>query len=463
MDGAKGSALEWALALLHAPGKRHALRQKPLPDGMDGLLGIAAGAAPDELAEAARTFGEPEARIREAAQFYVREVLFFPQADAYRVLGVGADASDAAIKAHHRLLQHWLHPDRLQSEDDAIFATRVNVAWNRLRNRERRQAYDKALQEEEPQQAFEGNQALGNVHAWIPDAEITRNPWRHRLPVLLLSGACVLLVVLVLRDMDGRQEGWEGVSSEAPGLAAEGGFGDISIPRDVAKVAPERTRAGSGAVVSPASAIAAPAPVVASAPPMSMIEFTPEAQLPVGDDYAVAQVVVAPAARPAPLQASMATREPPGVAPQPATPRIAVDAPAEYVAPARVTPPVAQTQKQAQAKAPPLPSYARIRQAWAAGDQLLRFMGGIGQPPPPIWSSPGIQSSADLLRQDMHGAGRVRLSGPQWQIGEKSAVLTSDYAVQGKDHGAGTGNLTADLVWRDDRWLVVGLSIERTQ
>jgi hypothetical protein len=140
-----------------------------------------------------------------------------------------------------------------------------------------------------------------------------------------------------------------------------------------------------------------------------------------------------------------------------------VDAPAEYVAPARVTPPVAQTQKQAQAKAQPLPSYARIRQAWAAGDQLLRFMGGIGQPPPPIWSSPGIQSSADLLRQDMHGAGRVRLSGPQWQIGEKSAVLTSGYAVQGKDDGAGTGSLTADLVWRDDRWLVVGLSIERTQ
>ena len=55
MDGAEGSALEWALALLHAPGKRHALRQKPLPDGMDGLLGIAAGAMPDALAEAART------------------------------------------------------------------------------------------------------------------------------------------------------------------------------------------------------------------------------------------------------------------------------------------------------------------------------------------------------------------------------------------------------------------------
>ena len=42
MDGAKGSALEWALALLRAPGERHALRQKPLPGGVDRLLGIAA-------------------------------------------------------------------------------------------------------------------------------------------------------------------------------------------------------------------------------------------------------------------------------------------------------------------------------------------------------------------------------------------------------------------------------------
>ena len=108
-----------------------------------------------------------------------------------------------------------------------------------------------------------------------------------------------------------------------------------------------------------------------------------------------------------------------------------------------------------------MPSYARIQQAWSAGDQLLRFMAAVGRPPPPIWNSPGIQSSADALRQDMHGGGRVRLSGPQWQIGERSAVLTSSYAVQGNK--ADAGRLTADLVWRGDRWLVVGLSIERVQ
>lgn len=460
MDGAKGSALEWALALLHAPGKQHALRQKPLPGGMDWLLGIAAGAMPDALAEAARTFSEPEARIREAAQFYVREVLFFPQADAYRVLGVAADASNASIKAHHRLLQHWLHPDRLHNDDDAIFATRVNVAWNRLRNAERRQAYDKALREDEAQEALERNQALGSAQTWIPDAEIQgSSTWRHRLPMLLLSGACVLLVVLVLRDKDGRQQGWKAVSSEDPGVGDEGGFGEISIPRAAVPATSSKATRASAGVASSRAAVAAPEPALALPPAMPLTDLPPLVPLPVRDDAPVAQVVVPPAPLRVPSRESMVAPELPDAAQQPAAAPALLDTPAEYMAPSGAGLPAPQAKTQTQGEA--LPSYARIRQAWAAGDQLLRFMGDVGRPPPSIWSSPGIQSSADLLRRDMHGAGRVRLSGPQWRIGEKSAVLTSGYKVEGKDVGAGNGQLTADMVWRDDRWLVVGLSIER--
>ena len=54
MSGAKGNALEWALALLRAPGERHALRQSPLPQGVDRLLAIAAGVESEEsIAETA--------------------------------------------------------------------------------------------------------------------------------------------------------------------------------------------------------------------------------------------------------------------------------------------------------------------------------------------------------------------------------------------------------------------------
>ena len=478
MDGAKGSALEWALALLHAPGKRHALRQKPLPAGMDGLLGIAAGAMPDALAEAARTFGEPEARIREAAQFYVREVLFFPQADAYRVLGVAADASNASIKAHHRLLQHWLHPDRQHNEDDAIFASRVNVAWNRLRNPQRREAYDQSLQEDQlPVAGFDAGDEVVSVRSWIPDVQIPRNPWLHRVPVLVLSGACVLLIVLVLRDTESRQEALQGGASEALGSAAASGMTEISVPRHPAPADPATKARKAAAPVRPiANTIADPLPVAAQWPAMPVVEIaplTPQAirrlesarQAPLVQPPAplakapmpVAVAVVAPVPVPKPPAPVPVPKAPVYVAVS-SPPPLAVARRAAEPSTANVPPaPVAQPAARAQA----LPSYSRIQQAWAAGDQLLRFMGGVGRPPPPIWNSPGIQSSADALRQDMHGGGRVRLSGPQWQIGEKSAVLTSGYLVQGKE--ADSGRLTADLVWREDRWLVVGLSIEHAQ
>lgn len=458
MDGAKGSALEWALALLHAPGKRHALRQKPLPTGMDGLLGIAAGAMPDELAEAARTFREPEARIREAAQFYVREVLFFPQADAYRVLGVGADASDASIKAHHRLLQHWLHPDRLHNEDDAIFATRVNVAWNRLRNPQRRQAYDKTLQEDQLPEAFDGNDGLGGVHAWIPAADVVASDWRHRLPMLALSAACVLLVVLVVRDMDRGPRRWEGVSSEEPGNAPTGDGMEISVPRRAGAATPvTQVRKHAEGVRAPQVEMARLPPVPVAAPPpvvAAAIETAAMTWQDAGEQPSIPEAVPLPARPPAGMvPASVPVHAAPASA---AAQGAAADDPARSAdAYAGASQPASRPQA--------LPSYARIQQAWAAGDQLLRFMGGAGRPPPPIWSSPGIQSSADLLRQDMHDAGRVRLSDPQWQIGERSAVLTSGYIVKGKGVNAGDGRLTADWVWREGRWLVVGLSIERVQ
>ena len=108
-----------------------------------------------------------------------------------------------------------------------------------------------------------------------------------------------------------------------------------------------------------------------------------------------------------------------------------------------------------------MPDAARIRQAWATGDQLLRYMAAVGRPPPAIWNSPVIQSSANRMRQDLHDTGRVRLSAGQWQIGNENAVLTSAYAVQGEN--ASAGRMTADMVWREDRWLVIGLSMERTQ
>ena len=444
MDSAKGDALEWALALLRAPAERHALRQKPLPAGMDRLLGIAAGTMPHELADAAQAFNEPASRIREAARFYAREVLFFAQADAYRVLGVDPDASDARIKASHRLLQHWLHPDRLDSEDDAVFAARVNVAWNRLRNPERRQAYDALLHKDAlagPLEAGDGARAL---RAWIPDVDVQPGGWWYRLPVLVLTAACILLVMLALREQDQGPEAWSDAQADE---IADADTAAVATPAGVQVAGtieppihhPERIAPDVAVKPEAAAVIAAAAVLVAQPPnqPSTAGEMPPAVIVPVESRTSVKPATVAD--RLAPPRSDVAATSAAGPVNEPVQPTLATPAPDGLA----------------------LPSYERTRQAWAAGEQLLSFMAGAGRTSPPIWSSPAIQSSADRLRQELHGAGRVFLSDPQWQIGERSAALTSAYASQGGD--AGIGRLTADLVWREGRWLVIGLGIERTQ
>ncbi|HXH00941.1 MAG TPA: DnaJ domain-containing protein, partial [Xanthomonadaceae bacterium] len=143
-----GNALHWALELHRAPGMRLALRERALPQGVDEVLAIAAG-SPTAVARAAEASGQSDARLLEAARFYLQEILFFPKADAYRLLGVAADAGADQIKRHHRLLQQWLHPDRRQGDWESVFAGRVNCAWDRLRSESRRQAYDSELAAEE--------------------------------------------------------------------------------------------------------------------------------------------------------------------------------------------------------------------------------------------------------------------------------------------------------------------------
>ena len=100
-------------------------------------------------------------------------------------------------------------------------------------------------------------------------------------------------------------------------------------------------------------------------------------------------------------------------------------------------------------------AFARAQQARDVGDQLVRYMAGTRGIAPPIWNSPAIQSSADLLRQDLHASGRVRLGRPQWRIGSRGASLTVPAGADGR------GRVTADLVFREGRWLVTGLSVEQ--
>jgi hypothetical protein len=582
-----GNALELALALLRAPGERHALRESALPSGIERLLTIAAGAEPDEVTvELARSLGESPERLREAAQFYAREVLFHRDADAYRALGVGPDAPSEQIKAHHRLLQLWLHPDRQRSEDDSVFAARVNIAWNRLRNDERRRKYDLELAREGQQEpGFLVPATQRPAPAWRspPQPDRVLRPWQHRLPVIALVGVCLILGWLAVRNNERAPDAWSLDSNEP---AEERGMADVGSPvatmaeaakveaakaetarlqlakaeaakaqaarlqfakveaakaqvakLQLAKAEAARAQAArlqlakaeaakaqaarlqlakaeaakaqaarlqlakaeaakaQAARLQLAKAEAAKAQAArlqlakaeaarAQAARLQLAKAeaakTQAARLQLAKAEAVkaqatkSQLAKAEAAKAqaAKLQLAKAEAAKAKAAKLQLAKAEAAKAQAAKSQLAKAEAAKAQQQSVAttsvQPDAPPAiatdePTIARIQQARHVGATLLQYMATVKRASPPIWNSPAIMSSADGLRQQLHQLGRARIGTPQWRIGSAKAVLTSTYQVDGVEGAEGRGRVTADMVWREDRWLVVGLSVERTR
>ncbi|TXK65608.1 DnaJ domain-containing protein [Alkalisalibacterium limincola] len=136
-------ALETALALYQAPSLAAATRLRPVPGDVFEVIRIAAGDGEAIDAAVARS-GVEATVVCEAAQLYLKHVLFDPDADHYRVLGVAPDADSAQIREHRRWLLKWLHPDRAD-EWDAVYAARVQQAWQQLRDPARRAGYDEDI------------------------------------------------------------------------------------------------------------------------------------------------------------------------------------------------------------------------------------------------------------------------------------------------------------------------------
>jgi hypothetical protein len=136
-------ALKAAIELLHFPSQAPLIRAGPLPQGITALLHIAAG---DEQAvtQAAALEHRSRETVREAATFFLEQVLLHADADSYRVLGAGKDVSHAELRRNMSLLLQWLHPDLDHGDSRSVFAARVTRAWNDLKTPERRAAYDLA-------------------------------------------------------------------------------------------------------------------------------------------------------------------------------------------------------------------------------------------------------------------------------------------------------------------------------
>lgn len=139
MSGA--GALARAIELFHFPAKVRLARTEPLPDDILLVLRIAArddGAEQEALYLTER----PPPVVREAAEFFIEQIMFAPGADAYRVLGATPDASAAELRRNMALLLRWLHPDADRSGERAVHVQQVTSAWEQVKTAERRAAYD---------------------------------------------------------------------------------------------------------------------------------------------------------------------------------------------------------------------------------------------------------------------------------------------------------------------------------
>ena len=117
------------------------MRSAPLPDDVLVLLRIVAG---DEQAISEAVNSEARSRefIREAAGFFIEQILLDPGADSYRVLGCKPETPYRDLRSNMVLLLKWLHPDGDRQNQRVVFAARVTRAWNEIKTVERRNVYD---------------------------------------------------------------------------------------------------------------------------------------------------------------------------------------------------------------------------------------------------------------------------------------------------------------------------------
>ena len=84
---------------------------------------------------------------------------------------------------------------------DAIFAGRVNAAWNQLRTPERRRAYDAEHPAERLVSVAPASPAMAEWARASPPVPSPSQRWQRRMPLLALMVACAGLGLLALRDV----------------------------------------------------------------------------------------------------------------------------------------------------------------------------------------------------------------------------------------------------------------------
>lgn len=467
MIAATSPALEDALAALRAPGLLPRLRERALPEGQGLLLRIVAGDA-EARREGARLGNADEDAVREAAMLYVQQVLFHASADSYRVLGARQGASPETLKQHHRWLLHWLHPDRQADAWEAVYAERVNRAWQDLRTEERRVEYARR------REALAAAAPVAASPRRIQPTPMRRPPRDEptvlssrtvrRLPALILGalavGAIALLslMALVSGPVAGPADAPRVARDEAPPRALpDARARSVPAPRTGIVATPRTATAARNALVPPIGAPATASldaaldaallreiamerrlsqPAVAQAAPRVEVAaaMTDSARAPPAAPADAPQPVAAAttaaiAAPAASTQEQAVTRVAPVVAPVPESPTpAAAAAPAMPVVASAATTTAAAPARASEAAASPAANdlIARFREAYASGD-IARLRALLAAP-----AHADPREQAALLRDyesffRRSATRSIELRTPSWTAQGDRTVLTARY------------------------------------
>jgi DnaJ domain len=167
-------ALLVAVDLLHVPSRVRFARSAPLPEGMSILLRIAAGDKEAERRAVELTDCSKDI-VRQAATFFIEQILFTPDTDSYRVLGASQRATAGELRRNLALLSKWLHPDGNARNDRSVFIDRVTAAWNDVKTPERRAIYDERRGKEDQRAKRVGGTPVAiECHRAVPGRSFQR-------------------------------------------------------------------------------------------------------------------------------------------------------------------------------------------------------------------------------------------------------------------------------------------------
>ncbi len=306
-NAARRSAIEQALLDYHrSPGKYAQVRRQPslLYASIRDVLLLASGRATHGDGVSPRGVA-----LQQAASFFIRNAMLFPDADHYALLGLEHGADATAVKDRYRQMMRLMHPDFSSALAAARWPTdaaaRVNQAYEVLSSPVQRRGYDEQF--EPPAPARPGNADIRSAGA--------RNATARSVPSLTKAPP---------EDPRRRLKGLATVFGTAGGLALlavwmANGQGDReSLVQRVAPASPATTTATATAKqeqVVVASVPATPQEVSGAMPSAAPVPMPIRAPVPA--HLAAVAVVLPPPAEPvaAVSQRPMIARTPVSVEP----------------------------------------------------------------------------------------------------------------------------------------------------